>query len=240
MLIYKQKESDNLTILGFIDYTINKNIKKSQNKAFYENNMILYVRAWDKMAKDALNLEENTFYCVENLKIKVEITKICSDLSDNPLSKISEVTDEKVINEIKSRSNLPKDRIIKFSDQVYTSNKISLIKNIKDPGYYKIQVKLIRHHPCKGQIIKICSTCGIVKENGNLKCKCGTLFDEFFVVKYLAKDESSECLLLCKNEVAKSMLKRCEPERSIELLVYCDYRKNKLFFEVKDLPNFVL
>ncbi|WUR03740.1 protection of telomeres protein 1 [Vairimorpha necatrix] len=235
ILIYKQKETENLTILGFIDYTINPSIKKSENKAYYENNMILYVRVWDKLAKKALNLSENSVYCLVNLKIKPEMNRICSDLSDCPLSSISEVLDESIINEIKSRGRQPKDKIICFNGDLYKNNKLIFIKDIKDSGYYKIQVKILRHHPFNGEIIKICTPCGLIKTSK--KCECGLETDEVFVVKYLVRDESGEIVLLCKNDIAKAMLRRCEAEKRMELLVYCEYRNSKMYYEVKDIPK---
>jgi hypothetical protein len=239
ILINKQKESDTLYILAFIDYTSNQNIEKSENRGFYENNMVIYVRAWDKIAVQASNMKENAVYCLENLKIKIHINKIMGDLSDTPLTKITEITDKSIISSIKDRQNIVKDRVITFSEHIYNSNIMKEVNLISEVGYYKIRVKILRHYPYKGASLKICKVCNIVDDESVFKCECGGLPDNIFLVKYLVRDESGENVLICKNNVAKTMLQRCDGDKIFELLVYAEIVSGRIYLEVKDVPNFI-
>lgn len=238
-LIYKQKESKNLVILGFIDYTVNPLIQLTKNKAYYTNNMVLYVKTWDNISKVAVSLVINSFYNLENLKVKVDVSKISADLSDSPLSKITEITDINVIKEIKARSNFLADKVISFSENVYSSIELKLINEIKKPGYYKIQVKILRHHPFQGYYIDVCIKCKKAQEESLFKCECNSPPERFFVVKYLVRDDSGEFVLLAKNEVARAMLSRFETSKKIELLVYCNFIDQCIHLEIKDLPNYI-
>lgn len=229
-LINIQEESNNLIILSFIDYTVNPLIV-NVNGGRYDNNMVLFVKVWDKLAILAKNLEIDNIYTLENVKIHVKFNVIIGTLSDTPLSKIYK-SDSSFISE-REKEYLAK--CIDFSCDHYKNMKITNINDIKESGYYKIKVNMIKYFPENGKILYLCKKCKIINEVYSFDCNCKNDKITIFTLKYQVKDESGENIVVCVNKIAKKMLKI----NVNEMYLYIKSKKmNKIFVhEVKKIPE---
>lgn len=229
-LIEIQEESNNLVILSFIDYTVNDNIE-NLNKGIYDNNMVIFVKVWDKLSEMAKKLEIKNIYTLENVKIQIKPDVICGTLSDTALSKIYKSDSSLII----ERENNFLNKCIDFSCDHYKNMKITNINDIKEPGFYKIKVFILNHFPADGKILFLCKICKIINEEVNFDCNCKNEKINVFTVKFSVKDESGQNILVCVNKIAKKMLAL----KVKEIFLYVKSKKmNKIFVhEVKKIPE---
>ncbi|TBU11705.1 hypothetical protein CWI38_1074p0020 [Hamiltosporidium tvaerminnensis] len=213
LLINRQIEKNNLVILTLIDYTVNCNIKNVICDEEFANNMILYVKAWDKHAEMAKSLEINEIYLFKNLRLSDKDFILIAHMSELRKCTILNVDNGHVLRQsIYQEQEIYKESFltsILSNDEIpygLSSLQTVPIYNIKISGLHRIKATVKFHFPFGILCLYFCRACKLTDINKNSieehvfqNSNCN--IDKINICRFILKDTSGSCVALCRGKI---------------------------------------
>lgn len=214
LLAALHRESNNLTVMSMIDYTINPHVKVFTESANINTDMILYVKIWGN-CKGTDKLEVGKMYHIKKLKTKklgIIMEAIVSESYFTPPLLINtDDEDYKTVMLAKENffnSRRHKDQQMHMAPLGHNIFEVWQISEIKNPGVFRIIVDIFLHYPFEPATVRVCHKCkSVSSEDVNLidcpPCKnlpsCTPITEKF--CKLQVRDSTAIACIVLKNKL---------------------------------------